>query len=201
MSNLETSTSKLLQILLFGQPELDEMLDSRQLRQLRQRITVRWSLEPLTAAETGEYIRHRLRIAAQRDCDLFDARAIRAVRRRSNGIPRLVNVLCDRALLVGYADRKTRLGKSAIDRAAHEITRSTQRGSFWPRALFPAAVLIAAGLAALTWLGLASVGTSGPADVAAAPPIERRPEPLAFEPPDSAAAIQEALPSAPEVLP
>jgi len=64
LSNLETSTSKLIQILLFGQPELDEMLDSRELRQLRQRISVRWALEPLTADEVGEYVRHRMRIAA-----------------------------------------------------------------------------------------------------------------------------------------
>ncbi len=197
LSNLETSTSKLLQILLFGQPELDEMLDSRELRQLRQRITVRWALEPLSASETGEYIRHRLRIAAQRDCDLFDARAIRTIRRRSNGIPRLINVLCDRALLIGYADRQTRLGKSAIDKAAEEIMRVRGRTG-WPRVLFPA-VLIAVSLAALAWLGFGWINK--PPAVSAAPPSVRRPDSVAFEPPDSTAAIKEQVPNAPEVLP
>jgi general secretion pathway protein A len=205
LSNLETSTSKLLQILLFGQPELDDKLDSSELRQLRQRITVRWALEPLTAAETGDYIRHRLQIAAQRDCDLFDARAIRAIRRRSNGIPRLINVLCDRALLIGYADRQTRLGKRAIDKAADEIMRSRRR-STWPRTWIPA-VLIATSLALLGWMGLVWVDPSGPA-VAAAPAAEptrtepalpeRAPDSVAFDP---AAGIQEPNPDASEVLP
>lgn len=211
LSNLETSTSKLLQILLFGQPELDEMLDSQGLRQLRQRITVRWALEPLTAAETSEYIRHRLRISAGRECDLFDARAIRAICRRSGGVPRLINVLCDRALLVGYADRQTRLNKSAIDKAAREIIGARRR-TVWPRVLVPAAVLIAAGIAALTWLDLASIGASVSPAVAAAP-TERSLDPVALGPPDLDAFIeaathatpnavdQDPLPNSPEVLP
>jgi general secretion pathway protein A len=198
LSNLETSTSKLLQILLFGQPELDEMLDSRELRQLRQRITVRWALEPLTAAEAGEYIRHRLQVAAQRDCDLFDARAIRAIRKRSNGIPRLINVLCDRALLIGYADRKTRLGKAAIDQAAQEIMKVRGRTG-WGRALIPA-MLIATSLALLTWLGLVWFGSSAPA-VAAAPPSLHKPDAARFGPPDAETAINELIPNAPEGLP
>ena len=103
LSNLETSTSKLIQILLFGQPELDDKLDSNELRQLRQRISVRWSLGSLSAAETREYVRHRLRIAAESDPDIFSSRALSEVHRRARGIPRLVNLLCDRALLAGYA--------------------------------------------------------------------------------------------------
>jgi len=201
LSNLETSTSKLLQILLFGQPELDEMLDSRELRQLRQRIAVRWALEPLNASETGEYVRHRLQVAAQRDCDLFDARAIRAIRRRSNGIPRLINVLCDRALLVGYAEKKPRLGKAAIDKAAHEIMKARRR-PLWPRVLYPAAVLIAAGLAALTWLDLAPDSTHArPADVSTAPPTDPVTDSAASPSADGEASIETPLQSASEELP
>ena len=84
LSNLETSTEKLLQILLFGQPELDAMLDSRELRQLRQRIGVRWRLDALSMPEAGEYVRHRLRVAAAGDTELFSPSALRELRRRSD---------------------------------------------------------------------------------------------------------------------
>ena len=195
LSNLETSTSKLLQILLFGQPELDQMLDSHGLRQLRQRITVRWALEPLTATETGDYIRHRLRIAAQRDCDLFDARAIRAICRRSNGIPRLINVLCDRALLIGYADRKTHLGKPAIEKAAQEIMRS-RRNTGWPLGLLPA-LLVATSLAFSIWLGITWYGMPGSVVTAVTSSKHERDSVAA----DSAADIQEPISDLTEVLP
>jgi general secretion pathway protein A len=159
LSNLETSSSKLLQILLFGQPELDVMLDSHELRQLRQRITVRWNLSALTAAETGDYIRHRLRVAAGRECDLFNDKAIREIRSRAGGIPRLINVLCDRALLVGYAAGESKLGRKSIDRAAREILSTRSRRRPWRSALrraFPAAILLGAGIVALGWFGLAN---------------------------------------------
>lgn len=156
LSNLETSTSKLIQILLFGQPELDDMLDSRELRQLRQRITVRWSLKPLTTAETREYVCHRLRIAAGRECDLFSDKALREVRRRARGIPRLINVLCDRALLAGYASGDPRVGPKSIDRAAREILSSGPRRRVWRTVLrraFPAAVLLGVAIGVLSWFG------------------------------------------------
>lgn len=156
LSNLETSSAKLIQILLFGQPELDEMLDSRELRQLRQRITVRWGLKPLTTAETREYVRHRLRIAAGRECDLFTDKALREVRRRARGIPRLINVLCDRALLAGYAAGETRLGPKSIDRAAREILTVGSRRRIWRsrlRRALSAAVLLGVAIGALSWFG------------------------------------------------
>ncbi len=127
LSNLETATSKLIQILLFGQPELDDKLDSNQLRQLRQRISVRWSLASLSSAETREYVRHRLRVAAQSDPDIFSARALSEVHRRSRGIPRLVNLLCDRALLAGYAAGEKRVGPDLIGVAAREILGARRR--------------------------------------------------------------------------
>jgi len=121
LSNLETSRAKLIQILLLGQPELDRKLDERGLRQLRQRISVRWKLEPLSATETVAYVRHRIAIAAGQPKDLFPESALRAVHRRTGGIPRLVNQLCDRALLAGYAVRAAQIGPALIRAAAREI--------------------------------------------------------------------------------
>ncbi len=135
LSNLETSTEKLLQIVLFGQPELDTLLDSPELRQLRQRIGVRWRLDPLSAPEASDYVRHRLRIAAGIDADLFTPGALRELRRRSRGVPRLVNLLADRALLAGYADGSLRVERTHVGRAAREILRARERrrGRVHPR--------------------------------------------------------------------
>jgi len=121
LSNLETSREKLIQILLLGQPELDRKLDSRGLRQLRQRISVRWKLEPLTPPETRAYVRHRLAVAAGAPKDLFSEAALREVHRRTGGVPRLINQLCDRALLAGYASRSARIRQALIRAAAREI--------------------------------------------------------------------------------
>ncbi len=127
LSNLETTTEKLLQIVLFGQPELDALLDSPELRQLRQRIGVRWRLEALSDPEANDYVRHRLRVAAGADSDLFTPAALRELRRRSRGVPRLVNLLADRALLAGYADGSERVERAHVGRAAREILRARQR--------------------------------------------------------------------------
>ena len=127
LSNLETSTEKLLQIVLFGQPELDALLDSHALRQLRQRIGVRWRLDPLSDTEARDYVRHRLRVAAGCESDLFSPAALRELRRRSRGVPRLVNLLADRALLAGYADGSARVERVHVGRAAREILRARSR--------------------------------------------------------------------------
>ncbi len=121
LSNLETSRDKLIQILLLGQPELDRKLDERGLRQLRQRISVRWKLGPLGAQETRAYVIHRLSVAAGEPKDVFSDAALREVHRRTGGIPRLVNQLCDRALLAGYATRSAQVGPKLIRDAAKEI--------------------------------------------------------------------------------
>ncbi len=121
LSNLETSRDKLIQILLLGQPELDRKLDERGLRQLRQRISVRWKLDPLGANETRAYVRHRLAVSAGEPKDLFSEAALKEVHRRTGGIPRLVNQLCDRALLAGYAARAAQIGPRLIREAAREI--------------------------------------------------------------------------------
>ncbi len=121
LSNLETSREKLIQILLLGQPELDRKLDGRGLRQLRQRISVRWKLEPLSPEETRAYVRHRLSVAAGAPKELFSEAALREVHWRTGGVPRLVNQLCDRALLAGYAARSAQIRPALIRSAAREI--------------------------------------------------------------------------------
>jgi general secretion pathway protein A len=121
LSNLETARSKLIQIVLFGQPELDAKLDSRALRQLRQRISVRWRLGELSDEEARSYVLHRVRVATGDEHDLFTPGALRQIGRRSRGIPRLLNLLADRSLLAGYAEGAKRVSGSHVDRAAREI--------------------------------------------------------------------------------
>jgi general secretion pathway protein A len=132
LSNLETSRSKLIQIVLFGQPELDAKLDSSELRQLRQRISVRWRLGSLSDAEARDYVRHRIRVAAGDELDLFTPGALREIRRRARGIPRLVNLLADRSLLAGFAEGARRVDGSHVGRAAREMLSARRtRGGRW----------------------------------------------------------------------
>lgn len=121
LSNLETDTEKLLQIILIGQPELDAILDSPSLRQLNQRISVRWRLSTLTALETRDYVKHRLRIAAGAPREIFTDLALREVHRRSAGVPRLVNLLCDRALLAGFGAGARSIGLSLVSQSDREV--------------------------------------------------------------------------------
>ena len=109
LSNLETTTSKLLQIILVGQPELSEMLDSHELRQLGQRITLSCHLTPLTYRETKEYIEHRIQVASQKPEAQFARGAYRAIYKYSGGIPRLINIACDRALLTAFGLNRKRI--------------------------------------------------------------------------------------------
>lgn len=102
ISNLETDDRKLLQIVLMGQPELRDRLDEPQLRQLRQRITVRYHLRPLSRAEIGHYVQHRLQTAGSTGGPFFTMPALWRIHRYSKGVPRLVNALCDKCLLAGF---------------------------------------------------------------------------------------------------
>jgi len=103
LSNLETSKQKLLQILLVGQPELEEKLNSQDLRQLKQRIGIRRKIKPLNPKEREEYIDHRLKIAGSSSKNVFSSDAISAISKYSEGIPRVINIICDNALLIGYS--------------------------------------------------------------------------------------------------
>lgn len=102
LTNLETESDKLLQVVLFGQPELDEMLNSRDLRQLLQRITFSYRLNPFTRADIERYIAHRMILSGYQGGPLFEAKAVSLLVKASRGIPRLVNVLCHKALMLCY---------------------------------------------------------------------------------------------------
>ena len=120
LTNLETSTQKLLQIVLSGQPELDEKLKLPQLRQLNQRITLRCRTQTLTEVEIGSYIESRLRIAGATG-KIFTQDAAQSVFRHTRGIPRLVNVLCEHSLISAYVDQQHQVRVEIVDRVAHEL--------------------------------------------------------------------------------
>jgi len=120
LSNLETSRSKLIQIVLLGQPELDRTLSQPGFRQLRQRINLRYRLSPLSEKETREYIGKRLKIAGAKE-PLFTEKAIKEIYLKSGGIPRLINILCDNALLNGYALDQRRVDKGSVREAAKDL--------------------------------------------------------------------------------
>jgi general secretion pathway protein A len=120
LTNLETATQKLLQIILIGQPELRELLDRTDLRQLAQRITGRYHLNPLAKAETEQYVRHRLRVAGASG-EIFTNAALGEVHRVSAGVPRVINVVCDRALLGAYTEDTRKVTPALVRRAAGEV--------------------------------------------------------------------------------
>ena len=120
LTNLETNTQKLLQIILIGQPELRELLARNELRQLAQRITGRYHLSPLSTEETTAYVRHRLRVAGA-TADIFSRFALEEVYRLAGGVPRVINVICDRALLGGYSLDRHRITGPLVRNAASEV--------------------------------------------------------------------------------
>ncbi|HSB96485.1 MAG TPA: AAA family ATPase, partial [Spongiibacteraceae bacterium] len=120
LTNLETNERKLLQLILLGQPELNTLLAQPSLRQLAQRITARYHLRPLARQEVAQYIEHRLAIAGCRG-HLFTPAAVARIYRYSNGIPRLINLLCDRALLGVYAENGALVDASMVRLAAQEV--------------------------------------------------------------------------------
>jgi general secretion pathway protein A len=144
LTNLETSTQKLLQVILIGQPELIRLLDREDLRQLAQRVTARYHLLPFAEADSGAYVGHRLAIAGQKD-PIFTGAALRAVHRASRGVPRVINAVCDRALLGAYARDERRVGARTVRRAAREVLRgwtSRRGGPSWHWAVAASAVIL-----------------------------------------------------------
>src|SRR6187401_1136557 len=121
LSNLETEKSKLLQIVLVGQPNLRDKLSAPELEQLRQRITVSYHLPPLDANETGHYINHRLRHAAVSAPLVFPRQATDLIHSRSRGVPRIINVICDAALVFGYAEERRQIDGALIEDVLSEL--------------------------------------------------------------------------------
>lgn len=121
LSGIETSAEKVLRIILAGQPELKDTLDGDRLKQLVQRVRLRFHLGALNAEEMKEYILHRLKVAGRDDTTLFDESCFPVIYRYSGGVPRLVNTICDSALLVGFADEKEQLTGEDIEATAAEL--------------------------------------------------------------------------------
>jgi general secretion pathway protein A len=194
LTNLETAKQKLLQIILIGQPELREVLARSDLRQLAQRITGRYHLEPLEADELHAYVRHRLEVAGGRAA-IFTPGAVKALHRSSSGIPRLVNVIADRALLGAWSQEEQTVSAKMVRKAASEVFGERVRRR---ARRVPGAVAVALGMAGVGIAILAGIVTtvvrehlvtppaaydSEPARAVAAPPAPPvRPAPPPVEP-------------------
>ena len=121
LSNLETDERKLLQIILMGQPELRDRLNDHSLRQLRQRITVRFHLNPLKSSEVSQYIQHRLQVSGANGAPYFTTPAVWLIYRYSRGIPRLINAVCDKCLLAGFVQQRGKIDYRMVRRAMREL--------------------------------------------------------------------------------
>jgi len=193
LTNLETNERKLLQIVLIGQPELREMLAAPELEQLAQRVIARYHLDALSEAETTQYIRHRLSVAGRSAAPPFDARALRHIHRASRGVPRRINLLCDRALLGAYASGKTQVDRRIVAKAAGEVFGAAAAPLRLPRAAaWSLGLSLVAGAALLGVLGWGVEGRRA-ATVSAAAVTPKAPASTA---PSQAAASSAASPAA-----
>jgi general secretion pathway protein A len=147
LSNLETHKEKLLQIVLVGQLNLKELLRAPDLRQLDQRVSIRYELKPLTREETAAYVAHRLTIAGGGAQVSFTSKALDRVHRHSGGIPRLINLICDRALLGGFSQRATKIAPQMVTSAAHNLDLAARQKGRLPW-LMRAGLVTAGALAA-----------------------------------------------------
>ncbi len=150
LTNLETETQKLLQIILIGQPELRKLLAREDLRQIAQRITARFHLDPLSRDETSAYVRHRLRVAGA-TTDIFTRGSLREIYRISGGIPRVINILCDRAMLGAYTQELHQVPASLVRRAGAEIFGREFLPGWMPFAASGLAAVILVGSGLLLW--------------------------------------------------
>jgi general secretion pathway protein A len=192
LTNLETATTKLLQIILIGQPELRALLDQPDLRQLAQRITGRYHLNPLSADETAGYVKHRMRVAGA-TAEVFTPSALREIHRLSGGIPRVINVICDRALLGAFTQEDHRAGAGLIRQAASEVYGRPVPAPWlkWTTAAAVAAAVALVGVGA--WMYVVSRSGAG------APATPARPATAsadAVTPPPQAAAPATTPPAA-----
>ena len=149
-TNLETESRKLLQVVLFGQPELDERLKRQAFRQLRQRITFSYSLRPLTWDETDAYIRYRLAVAGYAGQALFSPKLTRKIAEASRGIPRLINILAHKALMLSFGEGATQVRIAHIKGAIQDTEDASRGSQNWPTYMAIALIVCAAAIAALT---------------------------------------------------
>lgn len=153
-TNLETESRKLLQVVLFGQPELDERLKRQAFRQLRQRITFSYSLRPLTWDETDAYIRYRLAVAGYAGQALFSPKLTRKIAEASRGIPRLINILAHKALMLSFGEGATQVRIAHIKGAIQDTEDASRGSQNWPTYMAIALIVCAAAIAALLASGV-----------------------------------------------
>lgn len=193
LSNLETNDQKLLQVVIVGQLNLLDILHKAELRQLEQRISIRCSLKPLTREEVEAYVTHRLWVARGSTSVTFTARAFDLVHAISGGVPRMINLLCDRALMVGCEKQTNRIGEDHVAAAATQLGLEVPKGKFKPErasndgtsganrlALLAALVVIAIVAGIFAWAGNPlDLLKAGPPPSAPRPPAKRLPVKLA----------------------
>lgn len=153
-TNLETESRKLLQVVLFGQPELDERLKRQAFRQLRQRITFSYSLRPLTWDETDAYIRYRLAVAGYAGQALFGPKLTRKIAEASRGIPRLINILAHKALMLSFGEGATQVRMAHIKGAIQDTEDASRGSQRWPAYMAIALIACAAAIGALLFSGV-----------------------------------------------
>jgi general secretion pathway protein A len=181
LTNLETETQKLLQIILIGQPELRKLLARDDLRQLAQRITGRYHLDPLSREETTAYVRHRMRVAGA-TVDVFTRGALREIYNVSRGIPRVINIICDRALLGAYTQDLHQVPGALVRRAGAEVFDEDLSPRWMPYLVGGLALAVLIGSAALLWRYMPARLTPTAAAVAPAAPAASVATPAAAVP-------------------
>jgi general secretion pathway protein A len=210
LTNLETHERKLLQIVLIGQPELRTMLAKPTMQQLAQRVIARYHLGALTESETAQYVQHRLAVAGLTKDTPFDAPALRRVHRHARGVPRRINLLCDRALLGAYAKGKSSVDAATLEKAALEVfdapdRATTRRAGYERPALIGVGLVLGALVVGGLTYGLQVSQRETPVAVAAATPSASEPAAGAASASaasaSSPAAATPAPPPAPEIKP
>lgn len=151
ISNLETESKKLLQVVLFGQPELDTRLQQDNLRQLRQRITFSYQLRPLLANETSSYVEHRLTVSGYRGGPLFEEKALRLLHQASGGIPRIINILAHKCLMLSYGENVRNINTKLVKLAIQDTESAMQPRNF--RLPIMAAILVVEMILVIWWFG------------------------------------------------
>lgn len=151
ISNLETETKKLMQVVLFGQPELDVRLKQDNLRQLRQRITFSYQLRPLLVNETSSYVEHRLTVSGYRGAPLFEAKALHLLHQASGGIPRLINILAHKCLMLSYGQNVRNISAKLVKLAITDTDSAIQPRNF--RLPVMAGILVIEVMLVIWWFG------------------------------------------------
>lgn len=175
LSNLETPKDKLIQIVLVGQPEFEETLNLNQLRQLKQRIAIRSTILPLTKTESLEYIRHRLHKAGGKAEEVFSSSALDAVIRKANGIPRVMNILCDNALITGFGYQRKPIGADIVREVLADFDGKKKKAFLWSRQAIAALAVLCIGAGIFLLLVYGKFGGTQVRDEL--PPVAAKPTP------------------------